>query len=178
MGFSLAWLAVKGKEPEAVLVELGLRETGERDELPAESPIAAAMLEGGWYVVVFNGFEQERIDDRVLGRVSAGCEVVVAAAEEHVMFSSAAGWQDGVRGWWIRHDADRGIDHLEAEGRLPDGFDALGRRLLDEQARAGGARADVDYVFDAPLRAATLVTGFAHDETEPPDGFAVLEPAG
>ena len=177
MGFSLSWIAVKGKQPERVLGELGLRETGERDEYPAESPIGAASLDPGWYVVVFDGREQERVEDEALGRISAGGELVVAAVEEHVMHSFAGGWRDGERIWWCRHDADRGIDHLDAEGSLPEGFGDVQRLLLEEQERAGGVDADVDYVFDVPLAAAKLVTGFSHDETELSGGFAVLEPS-
>ena len=49
---------------------------------------------------------------------------------------------------------------------------AVGR--LDEQDAAGGSNSDVDYVFDIPLDAAKLVSGFSHDQTEPDEGFAVL----
>ena len=45
---------------------------------------------------------------------------------------------------------------------------------LDEQDAAGGSNSDVDYVFDIPLDAAKLVSGFSHDQTEPDEGFAVL----
>ncbi len=177
MGLSISWLPVKGKESEVVLRELGLALMGERDELPAESPVAAASLPGGWYVVIFDRYEHESVREDVLERVSTGCDVVAAGAEEHLMSSFASGWRDGQRLWWISHDADKGVYDLEVEGRVPNGFDRVRRERLDEQGGAGGSEADVDYVFDLPLEAAKLVTGFSHDETEPDDGFAVLTPA-
>ena len=157
-----------------MLRDLGLEPTGERDELPAESPIGGAALPGGWYVVVCDRYEHELVRDEVVKRVSRGVEAVTAGAEEHVMVSFAAGWRDGERLWWSAHDSEGGLYDLVAECALPEGFEALRRRRLDEQAAAGGSDADVDYVFSLPLDAAKLVTGFAHDETEPDGGFAVL----
>lgn len=93
------------------------------------------------------------------------------------MCSYAAGWQDGKRIWSCTHDAQEGTYHLEAEGSLPAEFDSLRRQRFEEQDAAGGSQADVDYIFDIPLDAATRVTGFSHMESEPDDGFAVLTPA-
>ena len=53
MGYSLFWLAVKGKSPDAVRTELKLRATGEREDVP-ESPVTGVELPGGWYVVLDN----------------------------------------------------------------------------------------------------------------------------
>lgn len=177
MGFSISWLAVNGKAREAVLDELGLSLTGERDELPAESPIAGLELEGGWYLVVFDRYEHELVADDVLRRLSKDCEVVAAGAEEHVMCSFAAGWGGGERHWSIAHDSEQGIGHLDIHGSLPAGAEELRDALLAEQRAAGGDAADVDYVFDIPLETAKLVTGFAHTESEPETGFTVLRAA-
>jgi hypothetical protein len=174
VGFSISWVAVRGKETESVLRDLGLEPTGERDELPAESPIGGAVLPGGWYVIVCDRYEHELVRDEVMKRVSRGAEAVTAGAEEHVMVSFAAGWRDGERLWWTRHDADKGIYDLEVEGALPEGFEEIRRSLLDAQDAEGGSEAAVDSVFSIPVEAAKLVTGFAHDETEPDSGFAVL----
>jgi hypothetical protein len=177
VGFSISWVAVKGKESEILLRDLGLAFTGERDELPAESPIAGASLPGSWYVIIFDRYEHPFVRDDVLKRLSEGCELVAAGAEEHVMCSSAAAWRNGERIWWIRHDAQEDVYDLAADGSLPQGFDLLRRRGFDEQNAAGGRKADVDVVFDIPLYAAKLTTGFSHDETEPDQGFAVLADA-
>jgi hypothetical protein len=176
VGFSISWVAVKGKASEIALQDLDLVPTGERDELPAESPICGASLDD-WFVVIFDRYEHELTRDDVVRILSQDCDVVTAGAEEHVMCSFATGWRNRERVWWAAHDAQKALDHLEAEGSLPDGFDALRRERLDEQAAAGGTETDVDYVFDVPLDAARLVTGFSHTETEPDAGFAVLTTA-
>jgi hypothetical protein len=174
MGLSISWVAVHGEGNEVVWRELGLAPTGERDEFVAESPIAGARLEKDWCLVTFNRYEHELVHDEVLKRLSKGCTLVAAGAEEHVMCSFAVEWRDGARTWWISHDPQEGIETLEAEGSLPEGFDGLRRELLAQQNAAGGSEADVDYVFSIPLDTAKLVTGFSHEENEPDDGFAVL----
>jgi hypothetical protein len=178
MGMSVSWVAVQGAEGDMVLRALGLAETGERDELPAESPIAAAALENDWYVVVFDRYGHELMSDDALRRLSSLGDVVAGAAEEHVMCSYSCGWRGGQRVWWLTHDAQQGIDHLEAEGTAPAAFDDIRRSLLDQQQAAGGSDAEVDYVFDIPLQTAEEVTGFSYSETEPDEGFAVLRAAG
>jgi hypothetical protein len=171
VGLSSSWLAVRGKPSEAVLQELGLAPTGERDELPAESPIAGVTLPGGWYAVVLDHdfFEDETIRD-----ASSGCEVVAGFVEEHVMYSRAEQWRDGGLIWRLVHDAQEGILDLQLEGDLPPECEAVRKRLLDEQEAAGGEAAGVDYIFEAPPDVARLVTGFSYD-LEPDDGFAVLK---
>jgi hypothetical protein len=156
------------------LRDLGLSPTGQRDEFPAESPIGGASLPGGWYAVVFDRYDHALLADEVLKALSENCELVAAGAEEHVMSSFAEGWRNGERIWSVVHDADEGLGHLEADGSLPDGFEAIRSERLEEQKAAGGDEADVDYVFDVPLDVATRITGFSHVETEPDEGFAVL----
>lgn len=174
MGFSISWLAVRGKDVGVVLRELDLVPTGERDELPAESPIGGTSLPGDWYVIVLDRYEHELVGEDVLKRVSRGCEVVAAGGEEHVMHSFGEAWHDGERVWWSRHDAQQGHYDLETAGSLPPGFDTLRRQLLEEQDAAGGNDADVDFIYSLPLDAAKSVCGFAHDEAESDEGFAVL----
>jgi hypothetical protein len=159
------------------LRDLGLSPTGERDELPAESPIGGAALDGGWYVVVFDEYDHPLLGEQELRKLSKGCELVAAGAEEHVMASFSEGWRDGEWIWAVTHDADQGLQHLDAEGSLPEGFEALRRERLEEQEAAGGDDADVDHVFDIPLDVAVQITGFSHSETEPDEGFTVLAEA-
>jgi hypothetical protein len=91
VGLSISWIAVKGKESDVLLRQLGLVPTGERDELPAESPIAGAWLRGGWYVIVCDRYGHELLADEMLKIASEGCELVAAAAEEHVMCCFSVG---------------------------------------------------------------------------------------
>ena len=57
MGFSLSWLAIKGKSPQEVRDELGFRTTGKREEVP-EADLSAAELPTGWYLIVSNRSEK------------------------------------------------------------------------------------------------------------------------
>ena len=172
MGYAQSWLAVKGKPPEAVLETLGLRGTGAREAI-AGSPVVGAELPGGWYLVVADGSGHRLMRDPIVQRLSAGCEVITADVEEHVMVSVATGWKDGQRVWSVTHDAQRDMEHLQAEGELPAVFTSIRDRLRAEQQEAGGRRADVDHIFDVPVELAQTLTGYRHDAVIP---GAVAEP--
>jgi hypothetical protein len=159
MGFSLSWLAVRGKTPEALLEQLGLSRTGEHEEIP-ESEIVGAQLPGGWYVVV-NDHDVRFVDDAVLEMVSVGGEAVTCFVEEHVMCSAATGWKNGKEVWAVIHEAERGLEHLAEDGRLPPELAAIRDRLGAEEADG------VDYIFDVPVELAEALTGFRHDRDFP-----------
>ena len=162
MGYALSWLAVRGKPRAAVLDALGLRATGTREEI-AESPIVGAELPGGWFLVVTDSFGHRFISAPVLKRLSAECEVVTCAVEEHVMTSDAAGWKHGQWIWWVWHDSQRGIPHIETDGDLPTVYRGIHDRLSSEQQAAGGEKANVDYIMDIPVELARSITGFRHE---------------
>src|SRR3954470_18656508 len=167
MGFSLSWVAVRGRHASDVLADLGLCRTGEFEELP-ESLMTGAALPGGWYVVVVNRFNF--IDDVRLDRLSIGAEVVTCAVEEHVMISAASGWSNARQQWSVRHEAERDRRHLETAGDLPPDFAAIRERLFGKQD-AVGRKANVDYIFDVPVQLAGALTGFRHYDI-PEDGAA------
>jgi hypothetical protein len=159
MGYSLSWLAVRGKAPEALLAQLGLTGTGTREDVQ-ESEFVGAQLVNGWYVVV-NDRDVRFIQDAVLAQVSAGCEAVTCFVEEHVMHSAATGWRNGEQMWAVQHDAQQGIDHLIEEGRPPAEVAAIRDTQRAKQASAGR---DVDYIFDVPIELAYALTRFRHDQ--------------
>lgn len=167
MGFSLSWLAVRGKPRDTVFAELGLAATGAREEIP-ESPLVATDLPGGWLVVVANN-DTRFADEAVLARVSKGGETVSCFVEEHVMCSQASAWQDGAEVWFVGHESERGIDHLHTRGTLPAGAAQEQARLVAQQREAGPD--DPDFVFDGPVDLAKSITGFRHDD-DPPGGRA------
>jgi hypothetical protein len=57
MGFSLSWVAVRGKTRAAVHSELGLAPTGAREGV-AESPVVSAALPDGWTLVLADRTER------------------------------------------------------------------------------------------------------------------------
>ena len=97
------------------------------------------------------------------------------------MFSCASGWKESRKCWSITHDAQRGIEHLVAEGDLPPEFGSIRDRLLSKQSeenlrkprplvRQSGAsisKIGCDYVFDIPVETARSLTGYRHDQDIP-----------
>jgi hypothetical protein len=171
MGFSISWLAIRGKDPASVCNELALRGTGEHEEIP-ESPLLGAELPSGWYLVFANhcGFA----DTQPLAKLSSDAEIVTCSVEEHVMYSGASCWKHGKRMWSITHDSQQGIEHLEAEGQLPPVFAPIRDQMTARQAD----RDDADYIFDVPVEVAKSLTGFRHDkdiEGAPDKPFERLE---
>jgi len=176
MGFAISWLAVSGKLPQQVLVELGLACTGENEEIP-ESPVLAAHLPGDWFLIFANEFDSPLVADNVLQSLSTGCTVVSCQVEEHVMFSSSSCHLNGSETWHVSHDAQENIYQLSSRGQLPPQFNAIHALLRQEQDDAGGDKADVDYIHDVPIALAKAVTSFRHDEDIPgsgPEPFMVL----
>jgi hypothetical protein len=177
MGYSQSSLAVSGKSPEEVLSAIGLRSTGKREEFP-ESRYNCANLPNGWFLVIADRAGSEIIDEAALRQLSVGCDVIACSVEEHVMVSEASGWENGSRTWRVVHDAQRGMEHLEAEGEPPAVFPSIRNRLCEEQNAAGGSDSDTDYYFDIPVELAMSFTGYRHDKdtlglTE--NSFEVLE---
>lgn len=180
MGYALEWQAFRGASAQAVCDDLGLKRTGQREDV-ADSPLVGVELPSGWYVVVANNFSRygKKVDPAQLSREG---ELVVCCVEERVGYSSAEEWKHGCQLWSIIHDAASGdLEHLETTGDLPPEFASIRDRKRSEQQAAGGRKAQVDYYFDIPLDVAKLIAGFAHDEDPVGVGeepFEVLEAIG
>jgi len=178
MGYSIAWLAAQGRPPQSLLAELGRRPTGKAGEYP-DDPMVGAPLAGGWYLLAARGCDHRMIGDQVLKTLSRRCRVIACSIEEHVMFSSAALWENGERVWSLSHQGNEKLHDLSANGALPDFFASVRDELLAKQAAKGGEEAGVDYVFEIPLELARRITGFAHDSVASVeiDRFEVLDSA-
>jgi hypothetical protein len=90
MGFSGSWIAVREVSPERVNATLRLRPSGLWQDLP-ESDCTGAQLPSGFYLVVFLRKELSR---NFLSTISAAFPLVYGFAEEHVMYSALASWQE------------------------------------------------------------------------------------
>jgi hypothetical protein len=154
MGASLSWFAIRGKAPEAVLQDFGLKNVGKEY---CKTPFCGGALPSGWYLVIHGRHEFANDEAR---RLSRGCEVIACFVEEHVMVSRAAGWKDGEQNWSVTHDAQEGDGHLEVKGEPPEGFAAVRDHLTKQQEEEGGA----DFIFDIPVALSKEITGYRHDE--------------
>ena len=158
MGFSLSWLAVKGKSPETIHAELGLKpKPGARREARPEADWTAVAMPNGWYLIVANHSESVA-PDAVLQRLSTGGELVTCFVEEHVMVSKATGWRDGQMLWSVTHLAPKDLRHLEVQGTPPPEFAAIRDRLSAKRT------SDCDYIFDIPVETARSVAGYRYDQ--------------
>ena len=170
MGFSLSWLAVKGKSSQAVLEELGFRSTGQHESIP-ESELTAVKMPNGWYLIVSQHTEQV-VSDSLLRKLSAsGCELVTCSVEEHVMVSKSSEWKDGRIYWVVSHDAQKGSQDLDYQGELPSDFNSIKDGLIAKKLP------DCDYIFDIPVETARSVVGYRYDQDVPGlngDVFEVL----
>lgn len=174
MGFSISWLACRGLTAQAACERLGLTETTRTAEY-ARAKFTAQSLPDGWQLIVADRCDHTMIRAPSLATLSVECEAVACSVEEHVMYCSAEHWRDGTRRWRIEHASEKGAEHLDTEGELPEVLAAL----VAGAAAAQAADPDVDAYFDVPLKAAQQLTGFKHDETHATldyDAFRVLEP--
>lgn len=169
MGYSLSWYAVKGKAPERVLAEMGLRPGGASVGWDHDARDVATVLPGGWYLVSRNRHEYE---DPLLKLLSQGAEVIAFHIEEHVMVCKAAAWSNGIEVWSVIHDAQKELLHLEARGQLPSEFASIRDRLLAEQASEAE---DCDHVIQIPYETAAVIAGYEHDAVREELRFEILE---
>lgn len=174
MGFAISWVAFKNKTVEQVAETLSLLQSGRLEQEP-ESLFSGLRLNTGWYVVFINEFAHRFVSQRSLQRVSEHSEVVAANVEEHVMFSSAEGWNNGKQVWKVSHEGESDPHNLEEHGEHPQQYVPIKQRLLAEQQREDKGEHQVDFVFDIPLELAEAVVGFKHDKIVE-ERFEILTP--
>lgn len=163
MGYSLSWIAVKGRPDREIRQLLGLKSTGKYGTY-GEHRIAGKDLRNGWYILIANECDDPITKGEILAEISKGCRAVACSIEEHVMFSSCAFWENGRKAWSVQHRGDEGAFDLVTTGKLPESYSLLKKELIEKQKSEGGEQADVDHVFDLPLELAKQYVGFRHDE--------------
>lgn len=166
MGFSITWCAVREKDADRLLEDLNLTPTGETEEFP-ESAVSMAKLDTGWRIIWCNKYDSPIIGSKKLAEISLERDVLFCLVEEHVMASSSEFWSGGNRKWWISHEGENGPKGLDVAGELPECFPKLKREMEEAQKTEGGDKADVDYIFEIPLKVAQTLVGFKHDEDCP-----------
>jgi len=159
MGFSHSFVATKSISKARLLEGLGLTETDVSGDVDVPlGGFGLSELPGDWLLVACNDFDLPRTAP--LAAISEGGELICAAIEEHVMFSEAAGFRDGLQIWRVQHDPDRSYDDLKVDGAPPAAFGKLRDEARAEQDREGGEDAGVDFIFDVPPRLAASLCGF------------------
>lgn len=172
MGLSLAWIAVKGVTPEAVMESLGLEpgDGGRRKQAQVGA------LPGGWTLYVDPDFE--RGFRQPLDRLAAlGAATVAARQEDHVMYAEARGYEASREVWRVVRDSEQEpYMHVAVTGEPPPQFASIRAKAFAEQEAEGGEEAGVDMIYEIPLDLARSLCGFKADE-EWPD-LTPTRPAG
>jgi hypothetical protein len=151
VGYSIAWIAFKGKDKDDVLSLIGLVDTGKAD-LRRNSPVTGAALPTGWYVVFFN--DRSYVTPERLSMFSTGCLALACQVEEHVMESAAFLYRDGRAIWTVTHEPERGGRcDLSVVGDPPDVFSSVRDSVLEQ----------MDDAFDIPVQLAAEICGYWHD---------------
>jgi len=160
MGFSISWIGIQMPKSRALEI-MGFQDTDEIDEAN-EAPFSAAYLPSGWTIIWSNQFEYASRPE-IMWQSSTqrmiGCHV-----EEHVMFSSCHLAEDGDQLWNVWHEGQQDIYDMNSTGIVPAEFQAIVAMQKAEQDSAGGDKADVDHMFDVPIKLAAAITGFRYDQ--------------
>jgi len=159
MGFSLSWVAFRGRPAEDVRAEVGLRSSDDRDDWR----FLGATLFEDWNLLV-SGSDDRFIDEALLARLSRGCEVVACFVEEHVMASRATEWRDGRNVWTVDHDSSVAADHLEVTGEAPEALESIRQAAEAKRHVDGDDEYPVDYLFEVPVELAQVLVGFRYDD--------------
>ena len=163
MGFSITWCAVRESDAPSILDRLGLAPTGATEEMP-DSPMSMAHLDTGWRVLWINEYASSLLAPERLRDLSTDHDMLLCMIEEHVMASSSEYWTGGRRAWWISHRGDDGPKGLDTDGALPECFASIRAEMEATQRAEGGDDAEVDFIFEIPLKVAETLVGFKHDE--------------
>ena len=126
-------------------------------------------LPGGWLLVLSSHFEDAF---KRLAVLASHGPAVACAVEEHVMYSEARGYKDGIEVWRVVSDCERDDDQIMVTGDPPARFNAIYLAAKQEQAADGDGDGDgdeddsADYLFDVPPQVAEAVCGFRLGEPD------------
>jgi hypothetical protein len=179
MGFSSSWIGTTCSLPKSLLKELdetmererrqmmekmarlrpGLNEFLKKGTQPMRDPSVfdELVLKNGWHIIWIERFEITSGNDDLLKRMSVNNRLVACFVEEHVMYSAAEEWKDGVNVWKVIHPAP-GKESI-VSGKLPSQYQSISDRLKTLEK----VKRDADYLFDVPVELAASITGFRHD---------------
>jgi hypothetical protein len=169
------WLAVRGKPPDDICRDLGLREgmaAGRRGGFA----LVGARADAGWYLIVAQGRNHRLIQEPILTTLSAGCEVLTCTVEERNLSSAATGWRDGHRLWSVTYEGEESPGDVVAEGALPVTFALIRQDFTARSQAADAGDLLLDPLFEIPIETVRNAVAYRPDEPSPAyDGrFVVL----
>jgi len=152
VGFRISWIGSHGEGKTSALEMVGLRDTGEPDEVN-EAPFSGAEIAGGRFIMFSHDFRF--VSRERLAQLSIDCRIIACQVPEGIMFSAAYSYERGNRVWELAHNSQQSIYDLSVCGSPPPAFESIRQRLTRRQeARAGRG---VDYIFDIPVEVAAAI---------------------
>jgi hypothetical protein len=144
---------------------------------PGRFALEGAGSEAGWYLIVADGWNHRLIQEPVLARLSAGCEVLTCTVEERNLSSAATGWRDGRRAWSVTYEGEERPGDVMAEGDLPASFAVIRRDLTARSQAEDAGDLLLDPLFEIPIEIVRDAVAYRPDEPSPAfDGrFVMLE---
>jgi hypothetical protein len=152
MGFRISWVGFKCIDKNRALEKVGLRDTGNPDEVN-EAPFSGAEIPGGWFILFSNDFlfvSRER-----LAALSTDCSVIACQVHEGIMVSAAYGYKGGDRVWEVAHNAQRSLDDLSVFGSPPVSLQSIRQRHMQSRN-----------IFDIPVEVAAAVCNYRYGQME------------
>ena len=174
---SRTWLAVRGKAAEAVCRDLELR-AGMSVSKPRGFALVGAASDAGWYLIVAARWDHRFIQEPVLTKLSAGCEVLTCTVDEGNLSSRAAGWRDGRRVWSVSYEGEDVPGEVLAQGDLPLPFELINRDFTAKSKAPDAGDLLLDPLFEIPIELVHNAVGYRPDEPSRAfDGrFVILDP--
>ena len=161
MGFRISWIGSDQIARDDMLARLGLTATDEIDEAN-EAPFSVASLPGGWTILWSNDFAFATAD--LCRDLSTDGRVLACSVHETVMASHAAMYDRGLDIWATYHNSQDGLFDLKAGGALPDAYAPIKEHQWAAQESEGGDQANVDHIFDIPVKTAEALCGYRYDK--------------
>lgn len=164
MGYRSRWIAIQSSMDLAeVLRATGLVRTGEVDR---ELEVGLWMIERrGWAIIIGSGWDyMDLVDERMASNLAALGPTLRFYADDTPMRSSLTFVEHGAEVWAFEHANMQS----QLRGSLPRQVRTAFESQVELQARDPDE--DVDYVYDTAHLAGEALTGFRHEEYEPPEG--------
>jgi hypothetical protein len=160
---SRTWLAVRGKAADAVCRDLELR-PGMAVSRPRRFALEGAASDAGWYLIVADGWDHRLIQEPVLTKLSAGCEVLTCSVDEGNVSSRATGWQDRRSVWSVSYEGEDMPGEVRTQGNLPLIFELISRDLTIKSKAADAGDLPLDPLFEIPIELVHNAVGYRPDQ--------------
>jgi hypothetical protein len=173
MGFRVQLILVQDKTSQEIHRDYKVIPTGKFVDV-TDQPVLGATLDSGRYLLFIN--DEIEPDRYVLREISKNASLLCCYVNETVMVSYVSFWSNGYEEWFVLHDNNQGVQHLEAEGNLPHELQPIQDRLFTMQAQDESGQ--VDYIFDVPVELFAALGGIRYNQdlkSENPRPWEVLE---